>query len=171
MTSKHILVDIDPAKNNEAAIARAAQLAKHTGAAVELFASVYSHWLTGMPGAADSRVKASRDVYLRDLRAWLEDLGRPLQAKGLSVSTYGTWHYPRHEAILERATATDADLVVRIAGKHSRFERLFLSATDWELIRHAPQAELLVARATPICPFALRVSACARARGDCQEHR
>lgn len=144
MTTKHIIVDIDPAKDNEAAISRAVQLAKHTGAAVELFASVYSHWLTGMPGTADSRVQASREVYLCDLEAWLQELGQPLRSGGLTVTTHGTWHYPRHEAILERAEAIGADLVVRIAGKHSRFERLFLSATDWELIRHAPQALWLV---------------------------
>jgi universal stress protein E len=144
MSTRRLLVDIDPARDNGPAITRAAALAKHTGAAVELFASVYSHWLTGTPGAHDSRLESSRDTYLRDLGAWLDELGRPLADTGLVVSTHGTWHYPRHEAILERAEAIDADLVVRVAGQHSRFERLFLSATDWELIRHAPQALWLV---------------------------
>ena len=34
-----------------------------------------------------------------------------------------------------------------MAARHSRFERFFLSATDWELIRHAPQALWLVRHA------------------------
>lgn len=144
MSTQRLLVDIDPARDNGPAIARAAALAKHSGASLELFASVYSHWLTGTPGAADSRVEGSRDTYLRDLNSWLDELGRPLADAGLVVTTHGTWHYPRHEAILDRAVAIDADLVIRVAGQHSRLERLFLSATDWELIRHAPQALWLV---------------------------
>jgi universal stress protein E len=144
MSIHRLLVDIDPARDNVPAIARAAALAQHTGATLELFASVYSHWLTGTPGAADSRLESSRETYLRDLGSWLDELGRPLADRGLVVTAHGTWHYPRHEAILERAEAIDADLVIRVAGQHSRLERLFLSATDWELIRHAPQALWLV---------------------------
>ncbi len=144
MSIERLLVDIDPARDNGAAIARASELARHCGAGLELFASVYSHWLGGMPGAVDRRLESSRDAYLRDLRHWLEDIGRPLAEQGLTVSTHCTWHYPRHEAILERAREISADLIVRVAGRPSRLERLFLSATDWELIRHAPQALWLV---------------------------
>lgn len=144
MITERIIVDIDPARDNGAAIARAVEFAKHCGGALELFASVYSHWLGGMPGGADHRIDSSRDAYLRDLRHWLEDIGRPLAEQGITVSTHATWHYPRHEAILERAKETSADLIVRVAGQSSRLERLFLSATDWELIRHAPQALWLV---------------------------
>ena len=144
MTTKRILVDIDPAKDNRPAIARAARLARHDGAGIDLFSSAWSTWLTGVQGATDSRVQGSRELYLRDLEDWLAELGRPLAREGLAVTTHGAWHYPRHEAILERAEAIGADLVVRMAGRHSRLERLFLSATDWELIRRAPQALWLV---------------------------
>ncbi len=136
MSTERIIVDIDPARDNGAAVARASKLARYCGAELELFASVYSHWLGGS--------ESSRDTYLGDVRLWLADLGRPLVEQGLVVSTHGTWHYPRHEAILDRARETGADLIVRAAGQVSRLERLFLSATDWELIRHAPQALWLV---------------------------
>jgi universal stress protein E len=144
MSIHRLLVDIDPARDNVPAIARAAALAQHTGATLELFASVYSHWLTGTPGAADSRLERSRGTYLRDLGSWLGELGRPLVDRGLVVTTHGTLQHPPPEAILVSAVAIGAVHVKRVAGQHSRLERLFLSATDWELIRHAPQALWLV---------------------------
>jgi universal stress protein E len=144
MSIERILVDIDPARDNAAAIARAAGLARATGAYLELFTGTWTHWLEGLPGAGSARDDAGRDAYLGELRRWLKDIAEPLAASGLSVGTYAVWHYPRHEAILDRAATTGADLILRIAGKHSRLERIFLSATDWELIRHAPQALWLV---------------------------
>ncbi len=140
---ERILVDIDPARENGAAIARAAGLATASGAQLELFSSAWTHWLEGLPGA-DARDAATRDAYIAELEAWLDEMAAPLSDSGLTVGTLAVWHYPRHEAILDRAAATGADLIVRVAARHSRLERFFLSTTDWELIRHAPKALWLV---------------------------
>jgi universal stress protein E len=149
MSVKRILVDIDPARENGAAIARAAGLARTSGAELELFSSAWTHWLEGLPGA-DTRDVATRDAYLQDLEAWLDEMAQPLSDSGLRVRTSAVWHYPRHEAILQHAAATGADLILRVATRHSRLERFFLTATDWELIRHAPQALWLVRGAADV---------------------
>lgn len=144
MNVQKILVDLDPQRRNQAAISRAWKLARAHGAAIELFASEYLHWLSGGPAAHDARMKSSRDSYLAELGEWLEALAGPVRENGVTVSTHCAWHQPRYEAIVSRAGAIGADLIVRTARQHSRLERLLLSATDWELIRHAPQALWLV---------------------------
>jgi universal stress protein E len=149
MSVKRILVDIDPARENGAAIARAAGLAKSSGAELELFSSAWTHWLEGLPGA-DASDASTPDAYLLELEAWLDEMAQPLSTSGLRVRTHADWHYPRHEAILQHAAATGADLILRVATRHSRLERFFLTATDWELIRHAPQALWLVRGAAAV---------------------
>ncbi len=69
---------------------------------------------------------------------------KPLQALGRAVRVYANWDYPAHEAIVRRALATRADLVVAETRPHRFGARLFLANTDWELIRNCPCPLLLV---------------------------
>ncbi len=150
MITERILVDLDPGKPNRAAIDRSALLAEATGASIELFVSDYQHWLAGGPASTDTRVSRSRESYLDEMRAWADDLAVPLVRRGLVVVTTAAWQHPRYDALIRRAEETGADLIVRVASQHSRIARLFLTATDWELIRRAPQALWLVQGEQPV---------------------
>ena len=144
MNVQKILVDLDPQRKNQAAISRAWKLARAHGASIELFASEYLHWLSGGPPAHAAKMQSSRAKYLAELEEWLEALAGPVRENGIAVNTHCAWHQPRYEAIVSRADEIGADLIIRSARAHSRLERLLLNATDWELIRHAPQALWLV---------------------------
>jgi universal stress protein E len=60
------------------------------------------------------------------------------------VRCTSSWDYPAHEAIVRRALATRADLVIAATRHHVPGARLLLRNTDWELIRHCPVPLLLV---------------------------
>ncbi len=64
--------------------------------------------------------------------------------RGLKVTFSATWDYPPHEAVIRRAGAIGADLVVAAAQPKRLGSRLLLANTDWELIRHCPAPVLIV---------------------------
>jgi universal stress protein E len=131
------------------AISKAAQLAAALGAKLELF-----HDLAD-PIAVDGTWRRPRQTLARlkvDLRQpaidGLERLAVPLRARGLAVSISAVWDFPPYEAILRRAAAIGADLIVATCRNRHRMPGL-LGYTDWELLRLSPIPVLLVKNSTP----------------------
>ena len=130
---RRILVTVhDTRRAPLAALRSAASIARHTGAAIELF-HVMDHESVATTG--ESPESAQRR---------LERMARSAPLRGCRVRAGVALGFPPHEQIVRRASASRADLVV--AGYHSRgpARRLFLRNTDWELIRYCPCPLLLV---------------------------
>ena len=113
------------------ALRKAAVLARATGARIELL-----HVLESVPVAAGGAAieRAARR---------LERIARSFSVRGRQVQSSAVSDAPAHEAIVRRALAVRADLVVAAVRDHGRAARLFLRNTDWELIRHCPVPLLL----------------------------
>ncbi len=140
---RKILVAVaDPAVRSSKAVMRAAQLAHQHGARLELFTCIASgtvitnvvgleaeHWLEGLAA------QAGQD---------LERLARRWRREELLVETVVRTAPVAHEAILDRARATAADLIVIEARRHGRVARLLLGQTDLELVRHTTVPLLIV---------------------------
>jgi universal stress protein E len=142
---RRVLVGVkDPLSRSSAAIAKGAELARATGASLELF-----HAITAViPAESFTYGKrrlgdVEREVRARQLAA-LERSARRLRANGLRVSVAADWDFPSHEAIVRRAIRTKADIIV--AGQHQGWRTLpwLLHLTDWELLRLSPVPVLLV---------------------------
>lgn len=127
------------------ALRRAAALAHATGARVELF-----HVVTE-PALQSKRLRGRHiDVQLtpeESVSAAQTGLTQVAGSKvlgGCRVEAVAVWDKPAHEAIVRRAVATRADII--IGGTRSRgvANRLLLRHTDWELVRHSPVPVLLV---------------------------
>jgi universal stress protein E len=151
MPSIHrILVAIkDPTARTSPALEKAAQLAKTTGAVIELFHAI------GEPVALDFELQETSLEEVRQTRKAavcqrLEKLAqRSRHASGLPIKTAAEWDFPPHEAIVRRAQAIRANLIV--ADRHpgsARFPWL-MRLTDWELLRHSPVPVLLVRNKRP----------------------
>jgi universal stress protein E len=124
---------------------RAAMLARATGAQVELFHVVTTpitqsrrvgkRQMSLQLTSEDSLIVAQKD---------LERIARSKLLQGCRVLAMAVADRPAHEAIVHRAVATKADLIIN--GTHARglADRLVLRHTDWELVRHAPVPLLLV---------------------------
>jgi nucleotide-binding universal stress UspA family protein len=128
----HILVAIrDLDLSSRGALRKAASIAAASGARIELFHAL--EW------PATSRFAS----YTADQRRRLEHLARIPVFAGLPVTAHIERDYPPHEAIVRRALATKADLVIAPVQNPARGGRLLLRNTDWELIRQCPCPVLL----------------------------
>jgi universal stress protein E len=141
----NILVIVDPTAELHPAVAKAALLARRLNARLELY-------------VCDT--KASREVRLAthagkrldqpmqvNLKAFVEDLAKPIREHGLDVATEVECAdpLPLHAALIDRARRTTADLIVKDTHHHSLGKRTFMTNTDWELIR-ACQVPLLLTK-------------------------
>jgi universal stress protein E len=147
---RRILVAVkEPAaRATPAVVKKGVQLARALGARLELF-----HALTA-PIYADTFIYGDRSF--RDIthaaqqqaEKRLQALAERFQARGrqrrLKVSVAAEWDTPAYEAIIRRAQASKADLIVaeRHAGRHIAPGLLHLN--DWELLRLSPVPVLLV---------------------------
>ncbi len=143
MRDSTILVIIDAtAGERQPALARAAALAKHAGAALELFACAFD------PELASSRMATvaadARHLLLDQLRRRLEALAEPLRNEGLRVGVDVVWDHPLDEAIVKKVAAHDYWLVAKDTLRQNLLQRTLLTNDDWQHIRKCPAPLLLV---------------------------
>lgn len=124
-----VLVVVDPTASEHPSIERAAWLARHSGARLELFISDHSPQLDGPAGAE------ARAAVLERHRLRLEQLAAPLKKAGLTVDSEARWDHPLHDSIARKAVDSRADLVIKDTHYHSALQRSIFSNTDWSLIR------------------------------------
>jgi universal stress protein E len=143
---RRILVAVkSTGRKKSPAIAKAAALARALDARLELF-----HAITD-PVAFDALSGSAFSQHLESGSARhsrrLEQIAEPLRQQGITVATSVEWDYPAHEAVVRRARAIGADLIVaeRHAGRH--VARWLMRYPDWELLRQSPVPVLLVKRA------------------------
>lgn len=131
------------------AVLKAAQLARAYGAQLELFHALTSPLYTDVV-LADNKGLESLEQGLRQkaLRR-LEAIADRLRVHSIKVSVSAEWDYPAYEAIVRRAHAIKADLIV--ASVHAGRHRMpwLLRLTDWELVRLSSVPVLLVKNAHP----------------------
>lgn len=141
-----ILAVADPTAEVQPAIAKAARIARASGAVLELFICDYDPALSGRPFAETEALRSLRDEFLADRAEYLEDLADELRAEGLNVETHVHWDNPLYRGILRRIEESTPDLVVKDTHFHSLLRRTLLTNTDWHLIRACP-VPLLLAKA------------------------
>jgi len=123
--------------------AKAARLARLSGAALELFACDFDPALTGQPFFDTDTLRQLREEFIAERAAYLEDLADELRAGGLDVTTHVHWDNPLYEGILRRVAEFEPDLVVKDTHYHSFLRRALFTNTDWNLIRRCPVPLLL----------------------------
>jgi universal stress protein E len=142
---RRILVAVkDPWARSLPAVAKAAQIAHATGATLELFHSIsdaiYMNTLVGAGLDGAPLEAAARERHVKRLEA----VAAPLRRRGLRVRTAAEWDYPIYEAIVRRAQATKADLIVAERHATRHVAPWLLRFTDWELLRLSAIPVLLV---------------------------
>lgn len=139
-----LLVGIEvPHQRSQPALQRAAQIARHAGARLTLFHAAFSPYAVG-PNFYRSTLEQGVAKTLAERRAALEKLAAPLRKRGLKVTVKAVWDDPPYEAIVREALHSKPDLVVAESRRRSFGARVFLSNTDWQLIRLCPAPLLFV---------------------------
>lgn len=141
----------DPLDPPARALAKAASLARHSGARIELYHAVTA-LLPGEAARREARRAEPRPLLtsITEKRtAQLEHIARSAVLRGLETGCHASWDSPAHEAIVRRAWEVQADLVVAESHAHRFGSRWFLANTDWELIRICPVPLLLAKSERP----------------------
>ncbi|MGA3158460.1 MAG: universal stress protein [Steroidobacteraceae bacterium] len=141
---QRILVAIkDPRANSTPALVKAGQLARATGAQVELFHGITEPLFVDGYGIAGKGLTAIEHSDSAKVLVHLEKMAERLRRTHTKVSIATEWDYPSYEAIVRRAVKTKADLIVadQHAGRHTVAGLLHLA--DWELLRLSPIPVLL----------------------------
>lgn len=151
----NILVIVDPTATEHAAVVKGAALAERFNARLELF--VCDTKASRNIRQAEFARHPTSSPLVTDLKAVVEDLAKPLRARGLDVTTDAVSGDPLHEMLLDRVRRTSAELVVKDTHHHTLAQRTLLTNTDWELIRGCPVSLLL----TKPKPWSSAVRVCA----------
>lgn len=147
---RRILVGVkDPSAKSMPAVAKAAQLARASGAEIELFHSLSQAVVID---AVSGGPKGLRDFEQEQIDATVELLEKTaaqLRRHDIKVRVSAIWDYPASEALVRRAIRSKSDLIVieRHAGAHTA--GLILSYTDWDLLRLAEAPVLVVKTKKP----------------------
>jgi universal stress protein E len=143
---RRILVTIaDLREGHSGLLRRAAALSRATGARIELFHAVTSPHIhsTESPGGIIALQVSPEESVLVSQQA-LERIARSKLLRGCPVHVQAAWDKPVHEAVVRRALAMRADLIISGTRSRGLASRLLLRHTDWELLRYAPMPLLLV---------------------------
>lgn len=139
-----ILCVIDPTASTQPALQRAAWLAKHTGAELELLICHYNQFLSGDRFFDSRSLKTARTGSIERHRERLEQMASEHRVQGLEISTAVVWDRPLHEGIVRYAFSSGADIVFKDTHRHPGLGLTALSNTDWSLIRTCPTPLWLV---------------------------
>jgi universal stress protein E len=140
-------------KNPEApllpGVAKATQLARALGAELELFHAIDAGVYVDMLGTVVSGLPQLEDEERDHYRQRLERIAARARLHAPKVSVSAEWDYPCYEAIVRRAIASGADLIVSECHPGPHRAQALLRLTDWELLRLAPLPVLLVKGVRP----------------------
>ncbi|RZV36171.1 MAG: hypothetical protein EX272_09210 [Chromatiales bacterium] len=135
---KKILAVVDPTVADQPAVHRAAWLAKHSGAELELLVCYYNEYLSGDRLFDSPSLEKARDEVIQSHEKHLEALAEPVRGDGIVVKTSAIWDHPLYEGIVRHAMESGSDIVLKDTHHHSAVTRALLTNTDWNLIRTCP---------------------------------
>ena len=147
MRLQQLLVVLDPTQEAQPALNRAAWLARHSQAHLDLLLCEFTPALEGALWLDSTRLEQARSDLLAQRRVWAEQLAAPLRAEGLDVSVEVRWGKSVQQTVLDRVAERQPDLVFKASKNHGLLQRLFLSNSCWQLIRKCPVPLWLVHRA------------------------
>jgi universal stress protein E len=142
---RRILVAVkEPGARSQPAVAKAAQLARAFGAKIELFHAIASPVFMDTLAAQHLDLADLQREQREAMTAQLERVAARLRRHKVEVATCVEWDYPIYEAIVRRATAIGAGLIVAERHGGARHAKWLLSFTDFELLRLAACPVLIV---------------------------
>lgn len=136
----HILVVVDPTtKERQAAVDKAALLARLNNASVELLVCEIASAINDQLAPAERRVHPN-NTQLLDL---LDGLAGPLRAQGTKSAVRIIYGRSVPDTLLDYLRGSNADLVIKDTHPQSSARRAFARNTDWHLMRGCSMPLLL----------------------------
>lgn len=137
----NILAVVDPTVQEQPAVEKAARLAKAFNARLQLFACETKE--SRAVRYAAHLQKGGNTDFIAHIRAVVDALAEPLRKRGIDVTVDIGRGDPLHARVIEHATHSGVDLLVKATHHHSLAKRTFMTNTDWHLIRGCTMPLLL----------------------------
>lgn len=153
ITPQKILCIVDPTAETHPVVERAAWLAQHTGASIELRICFYDQILSGGRVFDSRSLQRARAELIEAQQESLEEIVKDLTGAGLTSAASVAWDHPLHDAIVRSAIDADADFVMKDTHRHDDFALSTLTNTDWNLIRTCPIPLWLVKPGSKMSPL------------------
>ena len=131
------------------AVAKATQIARATGAQIELFHCVDVALTLQDLATYKNGIDEFEGLQRRTWEEGLERLATKVRSHGVHVSFSAPVDHPAHEGILRQARRLNADLIVTDAHPGSNWVPALLEEVDWELVRLSAVPLLIVKRPQP----------------------
>jgi len=150
MTARRVLFAIrNPEARQQAGLAKAIQVARALGASLELFHAITESLFIELGQFKDDAVDKLRERVEGEARIRLVRLCAVARKHGVEAGYSVEWDYPPHEAVVRRAAAIGADLIIAECHKGARTRPWLIHLTDWELLRISPLPVLLLKSGKP----------------------
>jgi len=130
-------------------VAKATQIARVTGAQIELFHCVDAALTVQDLASYQNGLDEFEGLQRRSWEEGLERLATKVRSHGVHVSCSAPVDHPVHEGILRQARRFHADLIVTDAHQGSNFAPALLEEVDWELVRLSAAPLLIVKQPRP----------------------
>ena len=135
-----VFVVVDPTRMIQPALLRAEAIARLNRAQILLYCCI-----SGEPSNAAA---TPGDPELESTKRWLERLAEEGRSRDLDVRVEVECSTNWRQAIVDAATRSGSDLLVKAASRHSLVGRLFSATADWMLLQAVTSPILLVTRAS-----------------------
>ena len=141
---KKILTVIDPATDDQKALKRSIELARHTHGEITAFLTIYdfSYEMTTMLSGEER--EAMRQSMINDRMQWLEEKIAEVDHENITVNTCIIWHNRPFEKIIHKVISEGFDIVIKGTHQHDKFKSVIFTPTDWHILRKCPCPVLLV---------------------------
>ena len=150
MAIRRVLFAIrDPEARQQPGLAKAIQVARAFGASLELFHALTDAVFIDLSRFDDNSLDRLRERVENEARIPLVRLCEVARKHGVTASQSVEWDYPPHEAVVRRASAIGADLIIAECHKGGRTRPWLIHLTDWELLRLSPVPVLLLKNGKP----------------------
>lgn len=147
---KRILSVVGPRMEPSPATRRATELARRSGARLDLFMPVYDRDIDAAQNLTEPDVaRRALEHFVDERSRWLTEFARELADRGLDVSGEVSWSREPYKAIIDRALDDSPDLVVADLKRDDFLHRWStVRTTDWRLSRLCPVPLMLVQSAS-----------------------
>lgn len=135
---KSILVIAQRSGEVTGALQKACIVARHFGAAIELFACDAEHAYMAEHSYDTRGVSDAVAQCMQDSRRFLEAVRASVVADDLEIRTSVACETPLHLGILRKIEAVRPDLVIRCVEARGQQRQSALTPTDWQLLRSCP---------------------------------
>ena len=141
---KKILTVIDPSTEDQKALKRSIELARHSGGNITAFLTIYdfSYEMTTMLSGEER--EAMRQCVIDGRQQWLNELIAKLDHKNITINSSIIWHNRPFEKIIKKVISEDYDIVIKGTHQHDKLKSVIFTPTDWHILRKCPCPVLLV---------------------------